>query len=63
MKGPAHVLLLKAAATLNADGHGPLAQDVLQLARQWTPESERQLVSDTNVFLDLQQGMEPLHDA
>jgi hypothetical protein len=61
MKGPAHHLLLQAAARLNADGHVELAADILQLARQWTPESEQQLVGHPNV-LPLQQGMEPLHD-
>jgi hypothetical protein len=60
MKGPAHHLLLQAAARLNADGHTDLAGDMLQLARQWTPEGERELIGDRSP-LQLQQ--EPLHDA
>lgn len=62
MRAPAHQLLLQAAARLNADGHTDLAQDILQLARQWTPEAERLLVGDPIVLIQLQQ-QEPLHDA
>jgi hypothetical protein len=58
MNGPAHHVLLQASARLNADGHTELASDVLQLARQWTPESERQLVGHPNV-LPLQQDTLP----
>jgi hypothetical protein len=62
MKGPAHHVLLQASARLNADGHVDLAADILQLARQWTPDAERQLVG-TPIVLATSEGMEPLHDA
>lgn len=42
MKPPNRVLL-EAAARLFADGHNVLAQDVRQLARQWTPADEQEL--------------------
>ena len=53
-----HVLLLKAAARLNADGHFALAQDIHQLARKWTPHEYQETVNDTSsspVFVPLQQ--------
>ena len=53
-----NVLLAKAAARLNADGHSALAQDVLRLSRKWTPGYERQLVDDSTVFLALQQHVQ-----
>lgn len=58
-----NVLLAKAAARLNAHGYTDMAQDLLQLSRRWTPESERQLIDDTSspAFIQLQQ--ESLHDA
>jgi hypothetical protein len=62
MRAPAHQLLLQAAARLNADGHHDLGADVLQLARQWTPEAERLLIGGPNV-LARPKDMEPLHDA
>jgi len=44
MRGPTHQLLRQAAARLHADGHYGLAADVLQLARQWTPEQVQEMI-------------------
>jgi hypothetical protein len=44
-----HHLLIQVSARLFADGHTTMAQDVRQLAHQWTPEQERRLVGGETI--------------
>ena len=45
----ANRLLIQVSARLFADGHTAMAQDVRQLAHQWTPEQERRLVGGETI--------------
>jgi hypothetical protein len=44
-----HRLLIQVSARLFADGHTAMAQDVRQLAHQWTPDQERRLVGGETI--------------
>lgn len=45
-----HVLLLKAAARLHSCGHSDLAQDILQLSRQWTPAEIQEVINASDPY-------------